>query len=79
MAYNMYKFQIDSIKIEISTIFFTPQKFFGRYFGNRRVVLLFVWTIKPMLLPLKQHSFIKMYKIKINYKKNIWYMFEKFS
>ena len=26
-----------------------------RYFGNQRVVLLFMWTFKPMLLALKQH------------------------
>ena len=28
MAYNLYKFKIDNIKIEITTIFFILQKFF---------------------------------------------------
>jgi len=40
-----------------------------RYLGNRQVVLLFVWAFKPMLLPLEQHSFIKLSKININYTK----------
>ena len=34
---------------------------------HRRVVLMFVWTFKPMLLPLKQHSFKKLSKSNVSY------------
>ena len=39
------------------------------HFGNRRVVLLIVWSFKPMQLPLKQHSFKKLSNSNINYTK----------
>ena len=38
-----------------------------RYLGNRQVFFTVVWTFKPMLLPLKQHSFKKQSNRSINY------------
>ena len=38
-----------------------------RYFWNLLVVLRFVCSCKPMLLPLKQHSFKKLSKSNVNY------------
>ena len=44
--------------------------------GNR---FLYKWTFKPMLLPLKQHSFKKLFYSNINYSiQNIWFLFENF-